>query len=137
MDVMNQVFTPNVDKDERIGSSFNHLFQVINETQSADCDEVIWNFSGCRFLHPFFLAPLGIYKNQCRKKIILSNISHDLKSYFSSVYFEKPKKLASVEELIELKRDYQHKSYIPICSVANHDRNLDKVQSVIQTIIEE
>lgn len=33
MDKMNQVLIPNVDRDERIGSSFNHLFQVINETQ--------------------------------------------------------------------------------------------------------
>lgn len=137
MDNKNQVLIPNVDKDERIGSSFNHLFQVINETQKVDCDKVIWDFCECSFLHPFFLVPLGIYKNQCEKEIILSNLSSDLKYYFDNVCFNKPKGIASVEDLVDLRSSYQHKSYIPICSVANHDRNLDKVQSVIQNIIEE
>ncbi len=137
MDKMNQVLIPNVDRDERIGSSFNHLFQVINETQKTNCDKVIWDFGECSFLHPFFLAPLGIYKKQCGKEITLENVSPNLRSYFNSVSFEVPKGITSVKELEDLRIDYQHKSYIPICSVANHETNLDKVQTVIQSIIEQ
>lgn len=60
---MNKVINiPNADRDERIGSVFNHLFSVIfaNE-QIRDNDVPVWDFSNTSFFHPFFLFPFAIY----------------------------------------------------------------------------
>ena len=55
---------PNVDRDERIGSVFNHLFNIIYQTEGNDSNAIIWDFSNTTFFHPFFLAPLVIYKQR-------------------------------------------------------------------------
>lgn len=45
----NMVHIPNVNRDERIGSAFNYLFKVIQETESIFEDKVIWDFKGDLF----------------------------------------------------------------------------------------
>ena len=56
---------PHIAEELRIGYSFNYLIKVIAET---DADEAVqWDFSDANFLHPFFLAPLAIYKNTSGK----------------------------------------------------------------------
>ena len=62
-----RIIIPNVQEDERIGSSFNHLIRVVEETSLAQ-SKVVWDFKEVHFLHPFFLAPLAIYKQQSAKK---------------------------------------------------------------------
>lgn len=58
---MNNLITiPNVSREERIGSTFNHLFSVIWKTEAIDHKKVIWDFGNSNFSHPFFLAPLAI-----------------------------------------------------------------------------
>lgn len=131
-----QIFIPNVAKDERIGGSFNSLFTIINETRNVEGDQVIWNFKNCRFLHPFFLAPLVIYKQRCGKNVICEDIPNDLIQYFNLVHFNAPKKISTRNEVEELHNKYQSKSYIPLCSVRICDKNLDDIQSVFQTLIE-
>ena len=63
---------PCVDRDERIGSAFNHLFSVINQTENCAEDKVKWDFKKSSFSHPFFLAPLALYKKKCedRKSVV-------------------------------------------------------------------
>ena len=63
---------PNVAEEVRIGYSFNYLVRVIAETEAAEA--VQWDFAGVTFLHPFFLAPLSIYKNTSGKDIECINI---------------------------------------------------------------
>lgn len=53
---------PKVIQDARIGSVFNELFTVINYTEAANTESIIWDFSDVTFLHPFFIAPLALYK---------------------------------------------------------------------------
>ena len=52
---------PNIAEEIRIGFSFNYLLKVIAETEAADAAQ--WDFAEVSFLHPFFLAPLAIYRN--------------------------------------------------------------------------
>lgn len=137
MAVDSRIYIPNVDKDERIGSSFNHLFQVILGTREIKCDSVIGDFEQCRFLHPFFLAPLVIYKQQSEQKIICENIPDTLIDYFKLVHFDSPKVIVSKDEVEELRNKYQLKTYIPLCSVQICNKNLDDIQSIFQKIIEE
>ncbi len=51
---------PNVERDERIGSAFNHLFTLIYKIENADTEKVKWNFKETSFFHPFFLAIVRI-----------------------------------------------------------------------------
>lgn len=65
---MNKVINiPNADRDERIGSVFNHLFSVIfaNE-QIRDNDVPVWDFSKTSFFHPFFCSHLPYIKANAR-----------------------------------------------------------------------
>ena len=58
---------PNVAEEVRIGYSFNYMIKVIAETETAE--DIQWDFADVSFLHPFFLAPLAIYKNTSSKNI--------------------------------------------------------------------
>jgi len=41
---MQRVFIPNVLLDERIGSSFNHIIQVVDKTEHTDGSIVVWDY---------------------------------------------------------------------------------------------
>ena len=68
------IFIPNVSRDDRIGSVFNSLFTIIRESESVEAETLNWDFKNDLFLHPFFLAPLAIYKDICNKEVRCSNI---------------------------------------------------------------
>jgi hypothetical protein len=73
---MSSIKIPEVSRDERIGSVFNELFSIINQTENVDNNGiVVWDFSDSLFFHPFFLAPLAIYKDGCNRDINCVNIS--------------------------------------------------------------
>ena len=76
---MQRIIIPNVCEEEFIGGSFNHLVRVVEQTrQTTMSDKVVWDFRNVTFLHPFFLAPLAIYKQQsqsdlCCEKHLIAN----------------------------------------------------------------
>jgi len=132
----NVVVIPNVDRDERIGSVFNHLFRVIYQTEEIDDKDVVWDFKNASFFHPFFLAPLILYKNRSQKNIITTNRSSYLNRYFELIYFDD---LFSIDELSDLEKTlnpYYNKSYIPFCRFELCKSNVDGIQTIIQNIIE-
>ena len=73
---------PHIAEELRIGYSFNYLIKVIAETDAAEA--VLWDFADANFLHPFFLAPLAIYKNVSGKDSCKVIHIHDL-----SIIYEK------------------------------------------------
>lgn len=130
------VFIPNANRDERIGSVFNHLFSVINYNEQSMREEVIWDFTDCKFYHPFFLFPLSIYKSNCGKKIECVNMSAMLRSYLDCVMFDDMLQINDNESLRITMDSYLHKSYIPICRFDRRNKNIDSMQTVIQNAIE-
>lgn len=127
---------PKVDRDERIGSAFNHLFNVINKTEGFAKEKVQWNFSESSFFHPFFIAPLALYKKSCCKDIECINKSKYIDSYFNMIYFNNPLYVDSNTNLEEILKGYLKKSYIPICCFDLCNNNIDSLQTIIQRIIE-
>lgn len=134
---MQRVLIPNIRQDERIGSSFNHILQVVDQTEQAADVPVVWDFSGVRFLHPFFLAPLAIYRQQSERGIRCENISFEMQSYLNNIYFDRllhfenaPKEAA--EHVME---HYANRSYTPLCSFAMNDENKDAFSSIVRNII--
>ncbi len=126
---------PNVAEEVRIGYSFNYLVRVIAETEAAEA--VQWDFTGVTFLHPFFLAPLSIYKNTSGKNIECINIPLRIQSYLNSICFDRmlhfgSEKREDVEAVIQ---KYTDKTYLPLCSFAMTDANKDTFGSIIQSVL--
>lgn len=82
------VYIPNVTEETQIGNSFSQLFKVIVESEAAK-GTVVWDFNEVKYLHPFFLAPLAIYKNTSDKDIQCTNIPLHIQSYLNSIYFNR------------------------------------------------
>lgn len=131
-----RIIIPNVEEDERIGSSFNHLIRVVEETNHAH-NRVIWDFKEVHFLHPFFLAPLAIYKQQSAKEISCENISLSMQSYLNNIYYDRMLHFenASKETAEKVMEQYAAKSYVPLCSFSMTDANKDVFGSIVRNTI--
>lgn len=87
---MQRVIIPNVCEDELMGGSFNYLVQVVEQTrQTNGADAVVWDFHEVTFLHPFFLAPLAIFRQQADREIRCENITLQMQSYLNSIHFDR------------------------------------------------
>lgn len=126
---------PNIAEEVRIGYSFNYLIKVIAETNAAEA--VQWDFAEANFLHPFFLAPLAIYKNTSGKDIECINIPLRIQSYLNSVCFDRMLHFDNdpQEDIENVMSKYVDKTYIPLCSFAMTNSNKDKFGSILQRII--
>ncbi len=126
---------PNVAEEVRIGYSFNYLVRVIAETEAAEA--VQWDFAGVTFLHPFFLAPLSIYKNTSGKDIECINIPLRIQSYLNSICFDRMLHFGSEkrEDVEAVMQKYTDKTYLPLCSFAMTDANKDTFGSIIQSVL--
>ena len=126
---------PNVSEEVRIGYSFNYLIKVMAETEAADV--VQWDFAGVTFLHPFFLAPLAIYKNTSGKNIECINMSLRIQSYLNSICFNRMQHFGQEkrEDIESVMQKYTDKSYLPLCSFAMTDSNKDTFGSMIKSVL--
>ena len=135
MDKSRIVRIPNATEEVRIGYSFNYLIRVIAETEAADA--VLWDFADVTFLHPFFLAPLAIYKNTSGKDIKCINISLRIQAYLNSIcfdrmlYFDHEKR----EDVDAVMQKYTNKTYLPLCSFAMTNANKDAFGSIMKAIL--
>ena len=129
------IIIPNIAEDERIGRSFSYLIDVLAKTEASDY--VVWDFKHVSFLHPFFLAPLAIYKETCGKIIECVNISLRLQSFLNAVCFDRMLHFNndSKEDVQSVIAKYLNKSFFPLCSFAMTDSNKDSFGSLIQHVI--
>jgi len=133
---MKKILTiPNLPEEERAGLCFTHLFRVVAETETAD--SVLWDFSEVTFLHPFFLAPLAIYKNTSDKRIECVNIPLRLQAYLNSICFDRMLHFdkETRKDIVDVFERYLDKPHIPLCSFSMTDINKDIIGSVVHRII--
>ena len=126
---------PNVTEEVRIGYSFNYMIKVMAETEAAEA--VQWDFADVTFLHPFFLAPLAIYKNTSGKDIECINIPLRIQSYLNSICFDRmlhfgEEKREDVEAVMQ---KYTDKTYLPLCSFSMTDSNKDTFGSIMKAVL--
>ena len=131
-----EIDIPNVDRDERIGSAFNHLFSVIHQTENNEERVVNWNLKNNSFFHPFFLAPLAIYKQRCDKNVQCVNGLSYINRYFDVIHFDSPLQIDRSVNMREALIPYENRSYIPLCRFGLHGSNVDELQTVLQQVIE-
>lgn len=133
---MNSIINiPYVPRDERIGSAFNHLFQVINQTENYIDEDLIWDFKDAFFFHPFFLAPLVIYRQECEDRIRCINYNLSIKGYLDLIHFDKPLFIGENVDMKEMLGLYAFKTYTPVCQFELHKKHIDALQSILQNII--
>ena len=131
----NDIIIPNVDRDDRIGSAFNHLFQVIIQTERQPDGNLEWNLKNAAFFHPFYLAPLSIYKQSSGNDITCKEIPSRIAGYLDLVQFESPLLVTEDMDLEAILEPYIPRSYIPVCKFELCKSNVDALQSVLQRII--
>lgn len=126
---------PKATEEVRIGYSFNYMIKVIAETEAADA--VLWDFADVTFLHPFFLAPLAIYKNTSGKDIKCVNMSLRIQAYLNSICFDRMLYFnQEIREDIEaVMQKYTDKTYLPLCSFAMNNANKDTFGSIMKAIL--
>ena len=129
------VHIPNVAEEVRIGYSFNYIIKVVAETEAAE--SALWDLAGVTFLHPFFLAPLAIYKNTSGKDIECINMSLRIQSYLNSICFDRmlhfgQEKREDVEAVMQT---YTDKTFLPLCSFSMTDSNKDVFGSIMKSVL--
>lgn len=131
----NVIKVPNVDRDERIGSAFNHLFQVIWRTDDCVSRNVQWDLCDASFYHPFYLAPLAIYKHMCKKCVLCINKPKRISGYWDLVCFESPMLVGGETSIKEMLEPYLSKTYLPVCQFELRQNNIDELQNLLQRVI--
>lgn len=127
---------PNIDRDDRIGSVFNQLFHVILATERSADKSVEWDFVDTSFSHPFFLMPLALYRNSCDKNITCVNRSDKVSQYHDLIYFDEPLVVEANKGWEDVIKSYSQKTYTPICRFNMSDGTSEKMQTVLQKVIE-
>ncbi len=105
---------PNKIDDNRIGSSFNHLFNIMSIMDSSEEEDVEWDFSETELLNPFFLLPLVVYKNKCGKNIKCTHLSSYVRSYLDAIHFLDFIDAEKEKQFPEYIKKYAEKRYIPM-----------------------
>lgn len=131
----NTINIPNVDRDERIGSAFNHLFQVIFKTESSNSDVLNWDLSQAMCFHPFFLAPLVIYRQKCNKTINCISKPQHIMMYLDTIHFDCPLLIDYNGNLEKILEPYTEKTYLPVCQFDLCKANIDGLQTILQKVI--
>lgn len=111
---MLQILMPSQIDDNRIGSSFNHLFRIINETEKSDDNDIVFDFSNTKILNPFFLLPLLLYKNNSGKNISYCKVPVLFSRYLKSIHFYEPLDAEKKEHFHAYMESFSEKRYIPI-----------------------
>lgn len=128
---------PSVQSDNRIGSVFNSLFNVIHATENINIyDDVIWDFSDVDFIHPFYVCGLSLYRYNCDRNILIRGLSESLRGYLSVIEFDSPLLVKTSDEIKLLANKYIGKSYIPVCKFDTSEESIDTVTSSLQKIIQ-
>lgn len=137
---MKRITIPIVNRSNRIGSTFNYLFSVIDQCKNCG-SSLVWDFNKSSFFHPFFVAPLAIYRDYISKSAIVryTNINPILLQYLSVIKFFDFLNINDSTNLNDILCTYEDRTYIPICRFELNNkssgRNIDNMQSVIQSVI--
>lgn len=128
---------PNVEREARIGSAFNGLFDVIHATETADIYQpLIWDFSNNEFFHPFFICGLALYKKSINRVIQFSGLKSATRNYLDLISFDNPISIFSVAKVAKIMDGYSDKSYLPICRFSSDENISDAITSGLQKVIE-
>lgn len=129
---------PAVSREAQIGNVFNHVFSVMFQTEQTDLShgrKVLWDFSDCNFLHPFYLAALSVLKTRYNDSIICIGIRPIIQSYLDVVHFATPLEVSENGEDKSLWHYYSNKTYLPICVFNPQNRSSVVAQELVQTTV--
>lgn len=132
------VTIPPIGRDARIGSVFNHIFSIMFQTEETDTSygsKVVWDFSQCHFLHPFFLGALSLLRRQYGDRVCMQGMKPDVAQYLETVFFKSPLSIHPAGNDESVWTQYATKSYLPICMFHPYDESSLKAQELVQRTI--
>lgn len=132
---MKRIAIPNVAREESIGKVFNQLSLVLYDTSVCSDDDVAWDFSGVQFLHPFFLGSLGIFRQSIPRRIRIENIPLSTAGYFDLIHFSNPLQVVGSSTRREQLRQYESKSYLPLCYFDLSVRDIEGLTTSLTALI--
>lgn len=129
---------PPIGREERIGSVLNHVFLVMYQTDNTQMQyarKIIWDFSDCSFLHPFFLGALSVLKKLYGDVVECRNINPQISHYLDLIYFHDPLQINNDQNDNSLWERYKGKSYLPICVFDAHNGSSEIAQNLIKSAV--
>lgn len=126
---------PPIGREARIGSVFNQIFSIMYQTERTDVSggrKVLWDFSDCRFLHPFFLGALSMLRRQYGDMVETQGIKPEIAGYLDIVYFHSPLEIGAGGNDDSIWERYRSKTYLPICVFHPGDESSIKAQELVQ-----
>ncbi|MCI9053839.1 MAG: hypothetical protein HFJ87_01665 [Muribaculaceae bacterium] len=130
----NLVHIPYANRDHVIGSVLNATFSVIGQTNLTD-GATIWDYSKAQFLHPFFIAPLGIYRDSCGNVIEEANVPNAIRGYLDATRVNSPICLDEGSDIEAILAPYKYKTYTPLCKFSIGYSRIDPMQTAMQNVI--
>ena len=131
---MTRIPIPNVAREERIGQVFNQLCHVLYCTRVCEDEDVVWDFSGVQFLHPFLLGSLGVIRQSSRKRIHVDHIAQRVAGYYELIHFGNPLQVGSKTGSEQL-QEYAARTYLPLCSIDLSAHNIGDLSTILTTLI--
>lgn len=133
------VTIPPIGREQHIGSVLNHVCRIMFQTENTDNgNPVVWDFSRCSFLHPFFIGALAVLKRMYGDFVICQNIPPAINAYLDVIYFHSPLCIKHDDNNDdEIWNHYRWKTYLPICEFNAHDKSSLKAQDLIQATVKQ
>lgn len=127
---------PPLNIEPRIGSMFNNVFRIMLQTDLTDERQsagTVWDWAGCAFLNPFYLAALSVIKNRTDRNVELVGLTPCLARYLDVIRFSEPLRAEGANDGLG---EYKGKTYFPICAFSPKNENaVMRVQQAIQTAL--
>lgn len=129
---------PYVNRDSKIGSVFNQIFSIMFQTEQTNTEgKVLWDFSDCKFLHPFFIGAISILRRQYGQKIDIAGIPPSVSTYMHAICFNSALEIKINDNDEAFWNYYKGKTFLPICVFHPYDNSSIKAQELIQKAVRE
>lgn len=135
---MNHLITVRNPGDDKIGSSFLSLFDVLEKLSKVEAgDKLAMNLRKVSFIHPFLILPIcTILKhpklNTCEVEY---EYNKDTGSYLNTIHFPHGFNPLTFGNWIEYLSRFQSKTYLPICQIPASVKDVE-VREHLLTVFE-
>lgn len=124
----NIVPIPHLPNNAKSGEILMAVFSIIEMSERLS-PFAIWDFSNVKFLHPFLIGALSIYKDSCGYKIEEINIPSQLAVQFNILHYNNPLLFSSNSYDNIILSEVINSEKLPICKFHRAYPKIDSLQS--------
>ncbi|MDE5970418.1 MAG: hypothetical protein K2G74_06305 [Muribaculaceae bacterium] len=127
-----------IEVGQPIGSVLDQIFHVMHDTESkysSGEDVIVWDFSECKTLHPFYAGALSLLKLQYGDTVCITNVCDSVKEYFDLVFFNAPLEIKASANDVTIWDKYKEKNFVPISCFNPNDDSIKAAQSLVEKVL--